>query len=48
MAQKQGSSKKSRKPKTSNGINRGAKGGRPPELLLIAMNRGMAHKRRML
>lgn len=44
MSQKQGSSKKSRTHKESKGINRGAKREKAPMLLLIAMNKGMAHK----
>lgn len=46
MAEKKGNSKKARKPKTSAGLNRGAKKQRPPELLLIAMNKGMMHQTR--
>lgn len=35
--------KAKRTPKTSAGKNRGAKRQRPPELLLISMNKGLAH-----
>lgn len=44
MAGKGSNRKKSRKPKTSSGKNSGARSQRPPELLLISMNKGMAHQ----
>lgn len=44
MAGKGSNRKKARTHKTSSGKNSGARGGRPPELLLISMNKGMAHK----
>lgn len=45
MAGKGSNRKAARKPKTSRGgYAKGARRERPPELLLISMNKGMAHQ----